>query len=193
MKYTVLVSANPNPDSLTVHVAQLCYDVLQKHSKPVTYIYLDEIQYNPLVSQQEIYRRMTFDEATVRHQQILRSASTLMLFFPDWFGFPPALLVGWLQRVFAPGIAFEYAGKEFELKEKRGLLSQLTVIVVMSTDEHQTSNKVADAVSLLQKRLLLHCNVSDVQSLVLYDTHNLKRKQKRKWIDHCVNVCLANA
>ena len=193
MKHSLIVSVNPNSHSLTVKTAQLCYDTLQQHSKKATYLYLDKIEFNPLITQEEIQRRITFDVIVLEHQKLLRSASTLVLFFPDWFGFPPALLVGWLQRVFAPGIAFEYVGQEFETKKKKGLLDNLTVILAISTDEAKESDGVTYSTLLLQKRIFSYCSITNIQSIVLYDTHNITQKQRKAWIERCKETCITYA
>jgi putative NADPH-quinone reductase len=47
--------------------------------------------------------------ATQAHIENLQSAEALVLVFPTWwFGFP-AMLKGWFDRVWAPGVAYDHA------------------------------------------------------------------------------------
>ena len=56
------------------------------------------------------YYGATFDAAAVHAQaERLQSAAALVLVFPTWwFGFP-AILKGWFDRVWAPGVAYDHA------------------------------------------------------------------------------------
>src|SRR5690606_24132960 len=42
------------------------------------------------------------------HAEALRTAEMLVLAFPTWWFGPPAMLKGWIDRVFAPGVAFDH-------------------------------------------------------------------------------------
>ena len=62
------------------------------------------------VSERHSYYHPPFDSSAVQAQvQRLLSAEALVLVFPTWwFGFP-AILKGWFDRVWAPGIAYDHA------------------------------------------------------------------------------------
>jgi len=62
-------------------------------------------------SERMSYYGPAFDAAAVRSQvDRLLAAEALVLVFPTWwFGFP-AILKGWFDRVWAPGIAYDHAG-----------------------------------------------------------------------------------
>jgi len=61
-------------------------------------------------SERQSYYGPTFDTTAVQSQiDRLLSAEALVLVFPTWwFGFP-AILKGWFDRVWAPGIAYNHA------------------------------------------------------------------------------------
>ena len=42
-----------------------------------------------------------------RHVEAMRWAEALVLIFPQWMYGPPAMLKGWFERVWLPGVAFE--------------------------------------------------------------------------------------
>jgi NAD(P)H dehydrogenase (quinone) len=49
------------------------------------------------------------DEAIARHAALLAEAETIVFVFPTWWFGPPAILKGWIDRLFAPGIAFDHS------------------------------------------------------------------------------------
>ena len=60
-------------------------------------------------------------------QRRLTDAQHLVLVFPTWWFAPPAMLKGWFERVWAPGIAFEQG------TPIRPLLTNLKSILVVTT------------------------------------------------------------
>lgn len=69
-----------------------------------------------------------FTTELAREQDRLRRADLLILAFPLWWGGPPAILKGWLERVLAYGFAY-VDGARFEnglFKDKRGLFCVVT-------------------------------------------------------------------
>ena len=63
------------------------------------------------------------------HVEALQWAESLVLIFPTWMYGPPALLKGWMERVWLPGIAFEIPpGRQRRAVGKLHNIRQLTVI-----------------------------------------------------------------
>lgn len=50
------------------------------------------------------------DPLVARYRHELESASLLVVVHPNWWGKPPALMSGWLDRVLAPGVAYKMTG-----------------------------------------------------------------------------------
>ncbi|HWA36360.1 MAG TPA: NAD(P)H-dependent oxidoreductase [Burkholderiales bacterium] len=48
------------------------------------------------------------DALVERHRGELQAADLVLVFHPNWWGSPPAILKGWIDRVFCPGVAYEY-------------------------------------------------------------------------------------
>lgn len=76
------------------------------------------------------YASDTVPAATALLAKQLTQASTLVLVFPTWWFGMPAMLKGWLDRVFFPGLAFEHASNFGPIKPK---LTQLRNVVVITT------------------------------------------------------------
>ncbi len=65
------------------------------------------------------------------HVEAMRWAEALVLIFPNWMYGPPAMLKGWLERVWLPGVAFEVA--EGRRTRARGCLTNIRRFVVVTT------------------------------------------------------------
>jgi NAD(P)H dehydrogenase (quinone) len=60
----------------------------------------------------------------------LVETETLVLLFPTWWFGMPAILKGWIDRVFAPGVAFDHAIEFGPIKPR---LTNLKKVVVITT------------------------------------------------------------
>lgn len=65
-----------------------------------------------------------------RDVALLRDAEMLLLVFPTWWFGLPAMLKGWIDRVFAPGVAFAQAPDFGPIKP---LLTNLRQVVAITT------------------------------------------------------------
>ncbi|MBS4097109.1 MAG: NAD(P)H-dependent oxidoreductase [Sulfuricella sp.] len=111
MKCLVVV-AHPLADSLCRTLAHASIEALSAAGHDVEVEDLYQAEYSPslTVSERQSYYRPPFDASAVGSQiERLLSADALVLIFPTWwFGFP-AILKGWFDRVWAPGIAYDHA------------------------------------------------------------------------------------
>ncbi len=88
--------------------------------------------FDPVLSTQQ--RGAYFDEAeNLRgledHAAMLRRAEGIVLVYPTWWFGMPAMLKGWLDRVWVPGVAFHLGGA----KVLRPLLTNIRRIAVVTT------------------------------------------------------------
>ncbi len=132
-----LVCCHPTKYSLTyAHFARWKL-VLDKHlTSYIEDTLYEATQFSPVLTWNEIARRASFDPLVLHYQKRLVSAQHCVLFFPDWWGMPPALLTGWLQRVFAPGIAFDID----EQGDYQPRLDSLSLTLLISSDEKNESD-----------------------------------------------------
>lgn len=81
--------------------------------------------FDPVLSPQErsTYLADTAANLTAvqRHVDLLRWAEGLLFVFPTWFYGPPAMLKGWLERVWLPGVAFQVPARKGERAGAAGL------------------------------------------------------------------------
>lgn len=49
------------------------------------------------------------DPLIALHREELRRAQALVVVHPNWWGMPPAILTGWINRIVVPGVAYRLA------------------------------------------------------------------------------------
>ena len=99
---------------------------------------------DPVLSGAEIARRMSIDPQIQLYARELRQSDLLVVVHPDWWGGPPALLKGWVDRVFRPGVGYDWEGDEFDEKTHVPLLgsTRLHVFITSDRDEDEPSAAV---------------------------------------------------
>ncbi len=105
------VVAHPLADSLCRHLADVAVAALRRGGHDVTLLDLYAADFDPRLSAAErrSYHQPEYDGAAVAEQTtLLAEAEALVLVFPTWWFGPPAILKGFIDRTFAPGVAFEH-------------------------------------------------------------------------------------
>ncbi|WP_412064453.1 NAD(P)H-dependent oxidoreductase [Rhizobium sp. SYY.PMSO] len=109
--HILLVLAHPLEDSFAAAVARLAQETLAAGGHEVDLLDLYREGFDPSLSEAE--RRGYFDEPydTSGVDNVvarLRAAEGLILVFPQWWFNFPAILKGFFDRAFAPGVAFTH-------------------------------------------------------------------------------------
>lgn len=108
----LVVIAHPLADSLCHRLAQTAIAALaeQGHEVMIEDLYAESFAPALTISERQSYYGPAFDAGAVRDQtDRLLAAEMLVLVFPTWWFSFPAMLKGWFDRVWAPGIAYDHA------------------------------------------------------------------------------------
>jgi NAD(P)H dehydrogenase (quinone) len=108
----LVVLAHPLKGSLTSHLGSLVIDQISAAGHDLKVIDLYDRDFDPRLSgrERESYYKAPYDVSAVTDDtQALVSADVLILIFPTWWFGLPAILKGWIDRVFVPGVAYEHS------------------------------------------------------------------------------------
>ena len=109
MRRCLLVSCHPLADSLCNHLVARVKQGLADHPIEIEHLDLYDTNFDARLSAAERigYHKGEFDASALEEEiAALQRAEILVLVFPTWWFGMPALLKGWFDRVWAPGIAF---------------------------------------------------------------------------------------
>ncbi|KQS87953.1 MULTISPECIES: NAD(P)H-dependent oxidoreductase [unclassified Rhizobium] len=107
----LLVLAHPLSDSFAAAVANTAKTALEAKGHEIDLLDLCNENFDPRLSEAERrgYFDTPYDTAGVDGIVVrLRDADGLILVFPQWWFNFPAILKGFFDRVFAPGVAFDH-------------------------------------------------------------------------------------
>lgn len=92
----------------------------------------------------QIAEQEPVDPLVDRHRSELAEARALAILHPDWFGKPPAILVGWIDRVLAPVVMH---GRNAAARDR-----QLTRVLVIITGRAHDPDRAADPLDSLWRQ-----------------------------------------
>ena len=133
MKNILLILGHPSKNSFSNALLEAYKKGAESEGATVKTIYISDLDFN--VNLSDGYRTgdgMELEEDLVKSQELILCADHVVLAFPNWWGFMPAITKGFIDRIFLPGFAFKHqSGKIFPeklLKDK-----SIRVLVTMDT------------------------------------------------------------
>lgn len=106
----LIVTAHPQRDSFTQALTEqfIAGVAASGHEAEIADLYGEG--FNPVVSVAEMndWQNGLVSPVIRAEQERIRSCDGLVLSYPVWWSTPPAILSGWLQRVFTQGFAFQH-------------------------------------------------------------------------------------
>jgi NAD(P)H dehydrogenase (quinone) len=128
MKISIIL-AHPHPGSFNHAIADEAAAMLRKSGHAVTVHDLYRERFDPVLPHDEIPRDAPLDPVIARYCREIATADGIVFVHPDWWGMPPAILKGWIDRVFRPGIAYRFAETDTGEGIPEGLLVAGAVLV----------------------------------------------------------------
>lgn len=127
----LVVKAHPLSESLCSSLAERATAVLQAagHVVEVEDLYGQEFGASLTAAERRSYYAASYSTQHVTsHVERLLNAEAIVLVFPTWwFGFP-AILKGWFDRVWTPGVAYDHADKYGPIKPRLANLRRMVVV-----------------------------------------------------------------
>jgi NAD(P)H dehydrogenase (quinone) len=106
-KQILLILAHPQENSLCAALADAYAQGAQHASHDVQRLYLGRMQFDPLLHH-GYAKIQPLEPDLAAAQAAIAAAQHLVFVYPTWWGAPPALLKGFIDRIFLPGFAFRY-------------------------------------------------------------------------------------
>lgn len=112
---SLIVVANPGKNSLSHAMTATAEQILRAHGHTVCSHDLYAERFDPVQATGEDRNTASSDALVEQHCAELVTADLILIFHPNWWGQPPAILKGWVDRVFRLDTAYGYPpGTGFE-------------------------------------------------------------------------------
>jgi NAD(P)H dehydrogenase (quinone) len=103
-----VILAHPDPKSFNHAIARAVVEQLESNGHGVILHDLYAENFDPLLTDKEIPKDVLLPTAIRNHCEEIGHAEGIVIIHPNWWGQPPAILKGWIDRVIRPGTAYEF-------------------------------------------------------------------------------------
>lgn len=184
----LVVLAHPLKESFAASIARTAVAALEAKGHAVDLIDLYAEDFDPRLSAAERASYMTgrYDRSAIEpYAERLRAAEALVLVFPQWWFNLPAILKGFIDRVFAPGVAFDYAADGIRLEPRLDRLRHFRVFSTTGSPWWVVKFYMGDPVRRQLKRgLAAFCGKRvDFRMTCLHDMDDTTDDSRRKFLD----------
>jgi NAD(P)H dehydrogenase (quinone) len=133
-----LILAHPDKNSFNHAIAGTIIETISKHGHHIFYHDLYAEKFNPVIEKEEIPKNGIIPKEIDNYCKELIQSDFVIIIHPNWWGQPPAILKGWIDRVIRPGMAYEFLENDKGDGVPNGLLKCKAALVF------NTSNTITE-------------------------------------------------
>ncbi len=181
-----VILAHPDPDSFNHAIAKNVVMQLENNGHRVFFHDLYRENFDPLLTGKEIPKDAVLSDAIRTHCEEIKEAEGIIIVHPNWWGQPPAILKGWIDRVIRPGIAYEFLEGDSGEGIPKGLLRARVAVVfnTANTEPERERSVLGDPLETIWKNCVFGlCGVPVFHrrtfSVIIISTE----AQRKQWLD----------
>ena len=107
MKISVILG-HPKRGSFNHAIARAAVHALKTGGHEVAFHDLYQEAFDPVLPDVELPKGAVVPTLIMRHCDEIAAADGIVIVHPNWWGQPPAIVKGWIDRVIRPGVAYEF-------------------------------------------------------------------------------------
>ncbi len=185
MRISVIL-AHPHEGSFNHAIAQTVVEQLERNGHRALYHDLYREGFDPLLPQGEIPKGADLPEAIAAHCAEIAEADGIVLVHPNWWGQPPAILTGWVDRVIRPGVAYEFIEGDSGEGVPNGLLKARAALVFNTTNTTRERERTVfgDPLETIWKNCVFGlCGVSRFHRRMVGIVVTSAEAERRAWLE----------
>lgn len=181
MKKIAIINGHPNKDSFNFGVAAAYKEGVAESGAEIKEIVIAKLNFNPNL-QFGYQKRMELEPDLLNAWEIIQWADHLVWVHPVWWGGFPALMKGFIDRLFLPGFAYKYRENSVWWDK---LLKGKTAHIITTLDQPGWYYRLMygrPSVNQLKKSILGFCGVKTKKVTYIGIVRDSKEDQRRKWL-----------
>ena len=181
----LLVVASPGTGSFVHALADRARSALVTAGYSIAWHDLYEEKFNPVQPTGEMGNTSSSDPLVEQHCAEISRADLVVVVHPNWWGQPPAILKGWVDRVFRLNTAYGYPPDIPPQGEPEGLLKARAAIIIntSNTAAAREASAFGDPLDNLWKRCIFGlCGVDYVERRMYGPISGSSAEQREAWL-----------
>lgn len=179
--HILVICGHPTAGSLCESLAASYTEHARKAGHTVESVSLSALQFDPVL-RNGFHGSQQLEPCLAEAQEMIQRANHLVFIYPSWWGNLPAILKGFIDRVFEPGFAFRYReDSPLPLRLLRGKTARL----ILTMDAPRLWNFLAyrDAnIHSMKQATLKFCGIRPVRTTVFGNVRSSDEARRKKWL-----------
>ena len=185
MKISVIL-AHPDKNSFNHAIAHAVVEEIHSNGNTVFFHDLYEEKFDPILPTVEILKDARLPIEIQSHCDEISTTDGIVIIHPNWWGQPPAILKGWIDRVIRPGVAYEFIEEDKGEGIPNGLLKADRALV-FNTSNTETEREIkvfGDPLETTwQKCIFDLCGVKNFYRRTFNIIVTSTEDQRKKWLE----------
>ena len=181
-----VILGHPNPGSFNHAIAETAVQTLRACGHTDWFHDLYAERFDPLLFHGEFPKGAVLPPEIQQHCDEIAAADGIVIVHPNWWGQPPAILKGWVDRVIRPGVAYEFLEGDSGEGVPVGLLEAQAALVfnTANTSEKRENEVFGDPLQLLWKNCIFDlCGVPTFYRKMYRVIVTSTAEDRRAWLD----------
>jgi NAD(P)H dehydrogenase (quinone) len=187
MKKILVINGHPNPESLNNALADAYINGAKTAGAEVKYIIISDLDFNPNL-QFGYQKRTELEPDLLESWDKILWADHLVWIHPTWWGGMPAIMKGFLDRLFLPGMAFRYRENSVWWDK---LLTGKTARIITTMDQPGWYYYLVYArpgINQLKRSTLQFCGIDPVKVISIGIVKTSTLEKRLQWIKKVENL-----
>ncbi len=181
----LVIHAHPDKKSFCHAITETAVLQIRKNGHRATLHDLYAEGFDPILPGPEIASDASLPDEIKTHCNDLKRADGIIIVHPNWWGEPPAILKGWIDRVIRAGVAYKFLEGDNGEGVPIGLLKAKSVIVfnTANTPEQREHEVFGDPLQLIWKNCIFDlCGVHDFHREMFRVIITSTEDMRKKWL-----------
>jgi len=186
----LVILAHPEKGSFNHAIANVVVQTLRANGHNAIFHDLYKERFDPILPYPEIPKGAPIDSNVEQYCKELIAAEGIFIIHPNWWGQPPAILKGWVDRVIRPGVAYEFEENDSGDGIPIGLLKAKIALVfnTSNTPGERELNTFGDPLERIWKDCIFDlCGVKNFHRRMFGVVVTSTLKQREEWLNEVRN------
>ncbi|WP_286968535.1 NAD(P)H-dependent oxidoreductase [Flavobacterium sp. UBA4854] len=191
MKKILIINGHPNAESFNFGIAEAYKNGAITSGAQVEIITIANLNFNPNL-QFGYQKRTDLEPDLLESWEKIKKADHLVWIHPVWWGGLPAITKGFIDRLFLPGMAFQYRENSVWWDK---LLKGKTAHIITTLDQPSWYYRLVygrPSVNQLKKSTLEFCGIKPVKVSYIGIVKGSNQEQRKKWLEKVYTFGLKN-
>lgn len=181
-----VILAHPDSSSFNHAIAHTVTETLEQNGHQVFFHDLYRENFNPCLPANEIPKNVPLPVEIEQHCREIASVDGIIVVHPNWWGTPPAILCGWVDRVMRPGVAYEFLEHDSGEGVPNGLLKADKALVfnTSNTETERERTVFRDPLESIWKNCIFDlCGIRAFQRRMFNIIVTSTPQQRTQWLE----------